>query len=96
MLILLVKQRLGSVPVSSWSRSGPENFPQQLEGCFECRFGRNGKSDPIKSFSWSLEEYNPDSETVQILPFGLGCAIAWGLYNEFRHDPGTVHVSFPV
>jgi len=30
------------------------------------------------------------------LPFGLGCAIAWGLYNEFRSDPGTVPISFPV
>lgn len=31
-----------------------------------------------------------------ILPFGLGCAIAWGLYNEFHHDPGTVPISFGV
>ncbi|KAF7905500.1 uncharacterized protein EAF01_006021 [Botrytis porri] len=31
-----------------------------------------------------------------ILPFGLGCAVAYGLYNEFRHDPGTVPISFPV
>ena len=31
-----------------------------------------------------------------ILPFGLGCAIARGLYNEFRHDPGTVPISFGV
>ncbi|KAI9650322.1 hypothetical protein NHQ30_000335 [Ciborinia camelliae] len=31
-----------------------------------------------------------------ILPFGLGCAIAWGIYNEFRHDVGTVPISFPV
>jgi Kef-type K+ transport system membrane component KefB len=30
------------------------------------------------------------------LPFGLGCAVAWGLYHEFRHDPGTVHISFGV
>ncbi|KAK5008090.1 hypothetical protein LTR28_004449, partial [Elasticomyces elasticus] len=21
------------------------------------------------------------------LPFGLGCAISWGLYHEFRHEP---------
>jgi len=28
------------------------------------------------------------------LPFGLGCAIAWGLYNEFRDEPGTVHIEF--
>jgi hypothetical protein len=28
------------------------------------------------------------------LPFGLGCAIAWGLYNEFRDEPGTVHIDF--
>ncbi|KAF2427564.1 hypothetical protein EJ08DRAFT_721007 [Tothia fuscella] len=29
-----------------------------------------------------------------ILPFGLGCAIAWGLYNEFRNEPGTVPINF--
>lgn len=28
------------------------------------------------------------------LPFGLGCALAWGLYNEFRNDPGIVHIEF--
>ena len=28
------------------------------------------------------------------LPFGLGCAIAWGLYNEFRNEPGTVPINF--
>ncbi|KAK4552234.1 hypothetical protein LTR86_010588 [Recurvomyces mirabilis] len=28
------------------------------------------------------------------LPFGLGCAIAWGLYNEFRNEPGTVPIQF--
>ncbi|KAG4031517.1 hypothetical protein MFRU_009g02880 [Monilinia fructicola] len=31
-----------------------------------------------------------------ILPFGLGCAIAWGLFHTFRNDPGTVPISFPV
>lgn len=31
-----------------------------------------------------------------ILPFGLGCAIAWGLYNQFHGDPGTVAIKFPV
>lgn len=31
-----------------------------------------------------------------ILPFGLGCAIAWGLYNEFRSDAGIVPISFGV
>jgi Kef-type K+ transport system membrane component KefB len=31
-----------------------------------------------------------------ILPFGLGCAIAWGLYHQFHNDPNTVHISFPV
>ena len=30
------------------------------------------------------------------LPFGLGCAIAWGLYERFRNEPGTVYVEFPV
>ncbi|QGA18901.1 hypothetical protein EYB26_006586 [Talaromyces marneffei] len=29
-----------------------------------------------------------------VLPFGLGCAIAYGLYNEFSSDPGTVSVEF--
>lgn len=28
------------------------------------------------------------------LPFALGCALAWGLYNEFRNDPGLVHIEF--
>lgn len=28
------------------------------------------------------------------LPFGLGCAISWGLYHEFRDEPGTVPISF--
>lgn len=30
------------------------------------------------------------------LPFGLGCAIAFGLYNEFRNEPGTVPIKFGV
>ncbi|KAK5136211.1 hypothetical protein LTR08_003818 [Meristemomyces frigidus] len=30
------------------------------------------------------------------LPFGLGCAIAWGLYNQFRHEEGTVPIGFGV
>ncbi len=30
------------------------------------------------------------------LPFGLGCAIAWGLYSEFRNEPGTVPIGFGV
>lgn len=30
------------------------------------------------------------------LPFGLGAAIAWGLYKEFASDPGTVPISFGV
>ncbi|KAF2102994.1 K(+)/H(+) antiporter 1 [Rhizodiscina lignyota] len=28
------------------------------------------------------------------LPFGLGCAIAWGLYNQFKNDPNTVAINF--
>ena len=28
------------------------------------------------------------------LPFGLGCAIAYGLYHQFRNDPGTQPISF--
>lgn len=31
-----------------------------------------------------------------MLPFGMGCAIAWGLFNEFRDDPDTVPITFPV
>jgi Kef-type K+ transport system membrane component KefB len=30
------------------------------------------------------------------IPFGLGCAIAVGLYNEFKDEPGTVAVEFPI
>lgn len=28
------------------------------------------------------------------LPFGLGCAIAYGLYHQFRSDPGITPVAF--
>lgn len=31
-----------------------------------------------------------------ILPFGLGCAIAWGLYNQFHNDGTTLPISFGV
>jgi Kef-type K+ transport system membrane component KefB len=31
-----------------------------------------------------------------VVPFGLGCAIAWGLYNQFKGEPGTVSISFGV
>jgi Kef-type K+ transport system membrane component KefB len=31
-----------------------------------------------------------------ILPFGLGCAIAWGLYHQFRTDSGIVEISFGI
>lgn len=30
------------------------------------------------------------------LPFGLGCAIAVGLYHQFSDEPGIVHIQFPV
>ena len=30
------------------------------------------------------------------LPFGLGCAVAYGLYNQFHNEPGTVPVSYGV
>lgn len=30
------------------------------------------------------------------IPFGLGCAIAVGLYNEFKDEPGTVQIEFPI
>ena len=28
------------------------------------------------------------------LPFGLGCAIAWGLYNQFRDEAGIMPIAF--
>lgn len=28
------------------------------------------------------------------LPFGLGCAIAYGLYHQFRNDPSLVPIGF--
>jgi len=31
-----------------------------------------------------------------VIPFGFGCAIAVGLYNEFRHEEGLVPIDFPV
>ncbi|KAI1498776.1 K+ homeostasis protein Kha1 [Biscogniauxia marginata] len=30
------------------------------------------------------------------LPFGLGCAIAWGLFNEFHDEANTAEISFGV
>ena len=30
------------------------------------------------------------------LPFGLGCAIAYGLYHQFHNTPGLVPISFGV
>ena len=30
------------------------------------------------------------------LPFGLGAAIAYGLYNQFRDEPGTIPISFGI
>ncbi|KAJ4374041.1 hypothetical protein N0V83_002780 [Neocucurbitaria cava] len=30
------------------------------------------------------------------IPFGLGCAIAVGLYNEFKDEPGTVQIDFSI
>ncbi len=30
------------------------------------------------------------------IPFGLGVGIAWGLYRDFRTDPGLAHISFGV
>lgn len=30
------------------------------------------------------------------IPFGMGCAIAVGLYNQFRHEEGVVEIDFPV
>ncbi|KLJ06650.1 hypothetical protein EMPG_17862 [Blastomyces silverae] len=34
------------------------------------------------------------SAAGMILPFGLGCAIAYGLYNEFREDPALAPINF--
>ncbi|KAF9869537.1 sodium/hydrogen exchanger family protein [Colletotrichum karsti] len=30
------------------------------------------------------------------LPFALGCALAWGLYNQFSGDEGVTHINFSV
>jgi hypothetical protein len=30
------------------------------------------------------------------IPFGFGCAIAVGLYNQFKDEAGTVAIDFPV
>jgi Kef-type K+ transport system membrane component KefB len=30
------------------------------------------------------------------VPFGMGCAIAVGLYREFKDEPGTVDVNFGI
>ncbi|PWY71799.1 hypothetical protein BO94DRAFT_560251 [Aspergillus sclerotioniger CBS 115572] len=34
------------------------------------------------------------SAAGMVLPFGLGCAIAYGLYNTFQNEPDTVDVNF--
>jgi hypothetical protein len=31
-----------------------------------------------------------------VVPFGMGCAIAVGLYREFKDEPGTVQVNFGI
>ncbi|KND91087.1 K(+)/H(+) antiporter 1 [Tolypocladium ophioglossoides CBS 100239] len=31
-----------------------------------------------------------------VLPFGVGCALAWGVYNAFRDDSGIQPIRFPV
>ena len=36
------------------------------------------------------------SAAGMILPFGLGCGIAWGLYKQFHDEPGTVPIRFGV
>lgn len=28
------------------------------------------------------------------LPFALGCALAWGLYNQFRDEEGIIPIAF--
>ncbi|RFU72634.1 sodium hydrogen exchanger family [Trichoderma arundinaceum] len=30
------------------------------------------------------------------LPFGVGCGLAWGIYNAFRDDPGVKPIDFSV
>ncbi|EGD92611.1 K+ homeostasis protein Kha1 [Trichophyton tonsurans CBS 112818] len=34
------------------------------------------------------------SAAGMLLPFGLGCAIAYGLYHEFRQEPGLAPIGF--
>jgi len=34
------------------------------------------------------------SAAGMILPFGLGCAISYGLYHEFQDEPGTAPIEF--
>ncbi|KAJ5308547.1 hypothetical protein N7476_009203 [Penicillium atrosanguineum] len=34
------------------------------------------------------------SAAGMVLPFGLGCAISYGLYNQFHDDPSTVPIAF--
>lgn len=31
-----------------------------------------------------------------LLPFALGCALAWGVYNEFANDEGILHIEFLI
>lgn len=34
------------------------------------------------------------SAAGMVLPFGMGCAISYGLYNQFRDEPGVLPISF--
>lgn len=34
------------------------------------------------------------SAAGMVLPFGLGCAVSYGLYEAFRNEPGTVPINF--
>ena len=36
------------------------------------------------------------SAAGMVLPFGLGCAVAYGLYNEFRGEAELAPISFGV
>lgn len=31
-----------------------------------------------------------------ILPFAVGCALSWGLYNQYKDDAGVVETNFSV
>lgn len=47
--------------------------------------------------TWFARNWRPAvavSLAGMALPFGMGCALAWGLFNAFRDEPGSQPIAF--